>query len=440
MSVPRMAVGLTFALCVAVGDARAEDTAVAADDLRARQSALYEAMLEAPDDLDIMFQHALASVRISDYEAAITTLERMLIFNPDLGRAKVELGAAYFRLGAYENARYYFEDVLASDDPPPEVARRIDAFLTEIDKRTQTSGFAGVATFGGTYSSNANLGPPDGSVLLFGRPAILGSQFVETDDFGVRATAQGRHFYDLGRPNNDVWLTDLSLFSVHYLEETDGDIDSFAFQTGPRLSLTAERFGPKIRPYLSGEALRSGNELLYYGAGLGAEYSDTLSDDVNIFAAAEGKWREYDEQNDFDGPNFHAAFGASYAPDPATAFSALAFAETDRAAKDYNANYEAGIRLGAVHRYDSGYDFTDRLWSIAAFAGATWRWFDEPDPVVDPNRTREDLDLRAGISHVFHLTEGWFVQADADYLYRNSNISNFDLENFGVGLSVGLSF
>ncbi|QIE57563.1 hypothetical protein G5B40_20190 [Pikeienuella piscinae] len=436
----RMAVGLAIAGCMAAGAARAQDPAVASDDLRARQAALYEAMLDAPDDLDIMFRHALASVEISDYEAAITTLERMLIFNPNLGRAKVELGAAYFRLGAYENARYYFEDVLANDDPPPEVARRIDAFLTEIDKRTQKSGFAGVATFGATYSSNANLGPPDGDVLLFGRPAILGKQFVETDDFGFRATAQGRHFYDLDRPNSDVWLTDVSLFSLHYLEETDGDLDSFAFLTGPRLSLNAERFGPKIRPYLSGEALRSGNELLYYGAGLGAEYSDTLNDRVNLFAAAEGKWREYDEQNDFDGPSFRAAIGASYAPDPSTAFSALAFAESDQADKDYNTNYEAGFRLGAVHRYDSGVEFTDRLWSVAAFASASWRWFDEPDPVVDPNRKRDDLDLRAGISHVFHLTEGWFVQADADYLYRDSNVSNFDLENFGVGLSVGLSF
>lgn len=421
------------------GVAEAQD-AVAAADMRARQEALYDAMLRAPDDLDIMFQHALVSVELRDFEAAITTLERMLIFNPGLARAKVELGAAYFRLGAYENARYYFEDVLANDDPPPEVARRIDVFLSQIDRRTQTSGFSAVATFGASYSSNANLGPPDPSVLVLGNPALLDQDFVEADDLGFRSTLQGRHFIDLGRPNDDVWLTDLSAFSLHYLEETRGDIDSVALATGPRLSLDEKRFGPKLRPFLSAELVRSGNELLYYGAGLGAEYSDTLNDRVNVFAAIESKWREYDDRDDYDGHNHRAAFGASYSPDEANTLSALVFFDTDQAREDYNTNYETGIRLAAIHRYDSGLSLTDRLWSVSGFAGATWRWYEDPDPVVDPTRKRKDIDLRAGVSHVFHISGGWFIQAEADYLYRDSNLPNFDIENFGAALSVGLTF
>lgn len=430
-------------VCVAMLTAGAASAAAAQDreaDLRARQEQIYAAMLAAPDDLDLMFEHALTSIELRDFEAAINTLERMLIYNPNLSRAKVELGAAYFRLGAYENARYYFDDVLANDGPPPEVARRIHVFLDEIDKRTQISGFSGVASFGVVYSSNANLGPSNSNIVVLGVQGTLNDEFVEADDIGFRASLQGQHYYDLGRPNDDVWLTDVSLFSLHYVSETSGDLDNIAIYTGPRLGLDDKRFGPKIRPFLSLEALRSDNDLLYYGVGLGAEYTDTLTETVNVFGAVESKWREYDERNDFDGSSHRIGAGASYSPDADTSFSALTYFETDQAAKNYNTNYETGLRLAAVHRYDSGLDFTDRLWSISGFAGATYRWYDDADPIVDPNRKRHDVDLQAGIANTFHLTGGWFVQAEADYLYRNSNLKNFDLKNFGAALSVGLTF
>jgi hypothetical protein len=51
-------------------------------------------MFEAPDDVDLMFQYALTSIRLQDHEAAITTLERILIYSPNLLRVKVELGAS----------------------------------------------------------------------------------------------------------------------------------------------------------------------------------------------------------------------------------------------------------------------------------------------------------------------------------------------------------
>lgn len=52
-------------------------------------------MFVRPDDLELMFEYALISVQLEDLEAAITTLERMLIYNRDLPRVHMELGAAY---------------------------------------------------------------------------------------------------------------------------------------------------------------------------------------------------------------------------------------------------------------------------------------------------------------------------------------------------------
>ena len=449
--------GIALAVAALTAGQAWAQTTESGGDLRAQQERLFEQMFADPDNLDLMFQHALISIELLDYEAAISTLERMLIFNPQLSRAKVELGAAYFRLGAYENARYYFDDVLANDNPPPEVARRVRGFLDEIGRRTQETGATLVTTFGATYSSNANLGPSDNGlldVLALGALSNLNDAFIQSDDVGIRATAAARHFIDLNQPDGDAWVTDASLFSLHYLDETQGDLDSFTIISGPRLSLDTQNYGPKLRPYLYGDFVTSGNELLYATAGVGAEYSDTISDEINNFAVAQSAWREYPDRIGFSGHTHKLAFGVAYTPDPSFTLTGSIFAETDRtesfvpaalvspAQSDPNSNYEIGVRLGGTYRYDSGFEFTDRLWSLSGFVGATYRRFDEPNTAVVGALplTREDVDYRAGLSHLFHLEGGWFVQADADYLLRDSNVRNFDIDNVGVALSIGRTF
>ena len=55
----------------------------------------------------------------------------MLLFNPNLARVQLELGALYFRMGSYELSRTYFDKALAGN-PPPEVKSRIETYLAEI--------------------------------------------------------------------------------------------------------------------------------------------------------------------------------------------------------------------------------------------------------------------------------------------------------------------
>lgn len=409
--------------------------------LRAQQEALFQAMLQAPDDLEIMFNHALTSIELQDYEAAISTLERMLIFNPALNRAKVELGAAYFKLGAYENARYYFEDTLASGEAPPEVVSRVNRFLDEIEKRTAKTGFFGVATVGVTYSSNANLGPNDSDILIDSAVGQLADEFIASQDLGFRTAVYGSHFYDLDQPDGDLWQTDATFYAVHYLDETAGDIDTIQLRTGPRLSLDNENFGPKIRPFLELDGLRSNNRTLYATIGAGLEYTDTVNEQVNVFASVRSAWREYFQgRNEFDGSTHKATVGARYAVNKNLGVIASLYAETDLTRDDSNTNYEVGARLSSSLNYDSGYDFTDRLWSISGYVQVAYREYEDPLDEVTRNFTRRDYDFRAGISHVFHFREGWFAQADADFLLRDSNIPNFDIDNVGVTLSIGRSF
>ena len=55
-------------------------------EVQKRRGLLFHRMLVRPDDLDTAFEYAALSVRAGDLEAAISTLERMLIFAPGLPR------------------------------------------------------------------------------------------------------------------------------------------------------------------------------------------------------------------------------------------------------------------------------------------------------------------------------------------------------------------
>ena len=71
------------------------------------------------------FRFAEQAVARGDYEAAIGALERMLYYNSNLPRVKLELGVLYFKLGSYDLAQGYFEDAIKGGDVPPEVKAQV---------------------------------------------------------------------------------------------------------------------------------------------------------------------------------------------------------------------------------------------------------------------------------------------------------------------------
>lgn len=439
--------GAAFALAVIAAGSTSAQVFSASNDraaLREEQKTIFAQMFERPDDLDLMFSYALVSIRLEDLEAAITTLERMLIYNKDLPRVHMELGAAYFRLGSYTTAQYYFNNVLAFDDIPPQVVSKANEFLRSIEQRTEKSVFVGSVSTGIAYASNATLGPDDSTVQLFGLPAVLADDFLEDDDFGIRTSASVSHFYDLGQPDSDFWRTDASLFSLHYFDATDSDVDSLQFRTGPQVSLDDRQFGPKIRPFVEAEYVRSANDALYATGSVGAEYSDTLSEALSVFGSLRGGYRDYyNGRDDLDAVTLRASGGFAWLPQPDVVLRGALFAEREFADEDFNSNTEITLRVSAGYSYDSGIDGIDRRWNLTGFAQATGRVFDDPDPTIvgaTGTRERRDLDFRAGLRHVFHIRDGFWIAADVDGLARNSNIRNFDLENIGAALSVGFDF
>lgn len=438
----------TRALCAAAmavgclaGAADAQVSPAEEQRLRAEQAALFEKMFEEPDNLDLMFEYALLSIRLLDYEAAISTLERILIFNPDLPRVRTELGAAYFRIGSYPVARHYFSEVLTDPTSTPDLRVRVNDFIAEIDRRTSKSTFSGSVGLNLLFSTNANNGPGDGDILLNGVliADALGANVQEQDDFGASFSLQLSHKYDLGGPDGDFWRTDAAALSARYDETPDGAVDVLVLRSGPRLSLNDDRYGPKLRPYGEFSHARSSNAALQTIGLVGAEYTNTLSPTLSMFADTGVGWRDnHREGGDRDGITAKASIGLNYFQSEDVSMRGRGFFEYDGAQDKSDRSYQIGVDGSIGYLYTSGFEIASRKWRVGANARLSYRYFhDEADEVAGAFH-RQDVDARVGMNHTAFLQDGMSMNAKAEFKVRESNILNFDLD--ALNLSVGLNY
>src|SRR5579863_719029 len=110
--------------------------------IKHRRDELFQQVLANPGNLDVVFAYADICAQLGDNEGAVSALEQMLLFNPNLPRVDLELGALYFRMGSFEVAQTYFEKATAAH-PPPEVQERVDKDMALIDKETSLTRLTG---------------------------------------------------------------------------------------------------------------------------------------------------------------------------------------------------------------------------------------------------------------------------------------------------------
>lgn len=449
-STRKIARSAAFVACLAAGAAQAQVSATEEAALRVEQSQQFAAMFEAPDDVGLMFQYAVTSIRLQDFEAAITTLERILIYNPNLPRVKVELGASYFRIGSYPVAKFYFDEVINDDTADPAMKERVQTFLDEINKRTRTSYLTGRVGIDTIFTSNANFGPEDRNALFLGAPVLLTAPNATSQtDAGFGLVGQVSHVYDLSSANGDVWRSDLAFSAVRYAETDDGATDVVVLRSGPRLSLDDDRYGPKIRPYLELSHVRFAKDPLQTTIGGGIELSNTLNQSMSLFSDLRIAWRDSHVKTaavdlngdviDQDGLNIRANAGVNYFYDQNITLRGFLLAEFTGADTKQEQSYEIGVGGVGTYRYESGLDVASRDWLVSAGFRGVYRRFDEEN-IVQPARHREDLDLRLHIGHTAYLQNDLSLTARAEYFVRESNVQNFDLNSFTAKVGLRYSF
>ncbi|MEM6382053.1 MAG: hypothetical protein AAF739_05210 [Pseudomonadota bacterium] len=131
------------------------------------ETASYDTVLTAPDDLNVNMRFLNAQMRAGDFEGAVVTLQRLLLLNPQFDKARLVRVAVMIRLGDDRAAQ---SDLDFLENRPLDAAdrARADHLQSLVSSPAGSARVYGTLRTGFLYQGNAQLRP--GSGLLNGVP------------------------------------------------------------------------------------------------------------------------------------------------------------------------------------------------------------------------------------------------------------------------------
>ena len=430
-------------------DSAAPPTGAELEQLQARRKALFQQMLADPTNLDVAFEYAGLSARVGDVEASIATLERMLIFAPGLPRLQLELGVLYFRLGAYETARSYFEQALSAPDVPAVVKTRVDPYLNAINEQTKGYTFHGAILTGVRYQTNANAGPTGTVRLNVGGaelPFTLDETATGTPDYNTFMSGSFNLSVDL-QNQGDRFDVNLVTYGAFYRKRDDINTMLAEIKFGPVYDLT--RFGmPKsaFRIYGIASGLVLGQDPYLGAAGAGARFMTMLMPHTRVVLQEEARREEY--LNSDLRPTSSLRSGHRLSGDGrieqqlGDRFSVFAGVEGERrmTERDYLDVWEWGGSAGWVMALDPANSSNADRWTLGVAGGYLRRNYDAPDTTINPNNAEWDKEKYIVGTLNVPINDGWGLQAQSGYRSVDSNYDTRVFKNIHGSLALSKRF
>jgi hypothetical protein len=403
------------------------------------QDVLFKRILKEPANLDVSFRHAELSTANGDYEAAIGSLERMLFYNPNLPRVMLELGVLYFRLGSYEMSREYFKKSIAASDTPPEVRVRVDAYLIEIEKRLNPNHTTGFFQTGARYQTNANAGPLGENVRVFGFDATLDRQFVKAHDWNWFAQGVVRNTIDFGNQRGDAWESTIGAYLTRHRDFTRLNTALIDIQTGPRFALFPEKTqGWSWRPYVGVTGINLGGSNYLAARTAGSAINWMPNPGWNIELGGERSWRDFynsddyptvENQSGFINTGYVNLYGPLFGGWTWAARGAISDNKADAAWQSF---LQRGVDFSLSYGMDVAMFGATRRFTVSPFVGYLDTQYEQADALVDPTMVRHDRERKVGIAFDALITEHAGIGIRLQYSKTDSNIPNYQTDNFSV--------
>lgn len=400
-----------------------------------RREALLQQMLARPNDLDLAFEYAKLSADAGDYEGAISTMERMLIYAPNTPRIQFELGVLYYRLGAYDVSRSYFEQVLANPSVPPDVANQVRLYIQQLSLAADPPPFSASIFSAIRYETNANFGPGTNSVTLNGIDFTLDDQSVGRPGWSALNIGTLHYSYDLKKQGDQIDF-DFLAYSTAYFEDElqDIDLDFFEFTLGPSWNLKRWGWGQtRLYTYAIADLAYLGYETYFTAPGAGVRLLSFSAERSVLDARVETRYREFNDTSDLptnslrDG--LQTRFGATYSyyTSPGFVITTQGYVQREDADAEFYANWEIALSGGFAWTFDNPLCQCKFPWTWQLGGGVILRDYDAPDPTINAFEKEEDETWWARTAVVVPFAETWALVPQVEYRDQDSN---YDIRKF----------
>ncbi len=402
---------------------------VVADDY----DALFKATFKDPSNLDLSFRFAEQAVARGDYEAAIGALERMLFYNSNLPRVKLELGVLYFKLGSYDLAKGYFEDAIRGGDVPPEVKAQVAVYLAEINRRLSPYEYALFLQSGARYQTNANVGPDSTLVRAFGQDAQLNNQFGHAPDWNWFQIAALNFSYKLGRRGDAIEFTLLGYYAgqARFHQFNLGLLEAMI---GPRIYLNPT---VSIKPYAIGDLVWLGDQRYFDAAGGGGSIRSPIGEHVLVEAYAETRHRTFYDSNNFPTASQQTGNLSTLAVSTELRYGLFHLTtrgsyDVNRAIFNYNSYDRWSLDVGLPLEFNVALAGMSHQIVFTPTAGLSYTPYRQPNPLIDPFTNRLDRETRVGGILDIQVYQNFGIRTQVTQTWVNSTLPNFTTKNFTV--------
>ncbi|MBB5048091.1 tetratricopeptide (TPR) repeat protein [Rhodopseudomonas rhenobacensis] len=430
--------------CVALSaPARAEPTAAPtpASVVQGDYDALFQQMYQSPSNLDVSFRFAHEAVARGDYEAAIGALERMLFFNPDLPRVKLELGVLYFKLGSFEIARGYLQDAVKGANVPAEVRSQVMAYLAEIDRRLSRHDYSVFLNAGIRYQSNANVGPNGLLVRALGNDATLDGKYGKQPDWSTFQTVAANYAYKLNTRGDAFELTFLGI-NARQNKLSQYNLGLVEVLAGQRVAIGQNA---SLKYYGIGDQVWLGDASYFNAVGGGLSARTAIGDIGLAEALVETRHRRFS-----DSVNYPTASEQSGELLTAAVLTDLRFGplhwttrlgyDCNNAITDYNSYKRYSIDLAFPYEFSTALFGAPRQFVIAPTVGYSFARYDAPYFIVDPDVARRDREWRYGGIIDAQLVDNIGLRTQLQYFKINSTLPNYTTDNLSVSVGPTVRF
>lgn len=403
--------------------------------------ALFQQMYKTPSNLDVSFKFAEQAVARGDYEAAIGALERMLFFNPNLPRVKLELGVLYFKLGSFEMARSYFQDAIKGADVPDDVRAQVRAYLAEIDRRLSKYEYSAFLHGGLRYQTNANVGPNDLMVRALGQDAILDNKFGKRPDLNTFLTAVGNVAFRQNMRGDQIEATLLALNSRQF-KLSQFNLGLVELVVGQRVGLGQNA---SFKVYGIGDHVWLGDANYFSALGGGVSARTTLGTLGLAEAYVESRRRNfsnsmnYPTSSELSGDLLTAALTTDLRSGWLRWTMRLGY-DQNRAIFDYNSYDRYSIDVALPFEFVLPVFGTPHQFVLTPTAGYSRATYAAPNAIIDPNTRRVDREQRYGVIFDAQIVDNVGLRTQVQYSKVDSSLPNYTTSNFSVGIGPTLRF
>jgi hypothetical protein len=420
---------------------------LSADQSNARRQAILQQMIASPGDLDLALQYSELSAQAGDYEGAISTLERMLIYAPNTPRLQLELGILYYKIGSYDMAQSYFATVLANPNVPPSIASQVRVYIQQVAVEADPPPFSGSWYTGIRWESDANSAPASQSITLNGIDFTLDDTAVAASDWSVLNVGTLHYSYDLQNQGDRIEFDALA-YNASYFDLTDIDLTFIETTLGP--SFNMKRWGmDKSRLFLYGigDEVLLGNAQYFDAGGAGARILSFAAERSILDVRVETRFRNFNNteirptSSLREGEQTRLGGSYSYLLAPGLVLIVEGYDQRENADADFYANWEFGGSAGIAWTFANPIRAEARFpWTLQAGAGGLNRTYDDPDPTINPNAREVDTTFWSRVALVLPVAETWAMIPQVEIRDQQSNYETAEFDDFAATLGLQKRF